>query len=115
MQTPARSIALFLIAAILGAVGQYLYREGARLARPDMASWLINWRILLGMVCYVAVMVLFLAAFRIGGELTVLYPMYASTFIWALLIGRFLLRESIGVTRIIGVGVIVLGMFLVAR
>jgi 1-acyl-sn-glycerol-3-phosphate acyltransferase len=32
-----------------------------------------------------------------------------------LLIGRFLLGESIGVTRIIGVGVIVLGMFLVAK
>lgn len=115
MQTPGRSIALFLIAAMIGALGQYLYREGARMPMADTMAWLTNWRILLGLVCYIAVMVLFLTGFRIGGEMTVLYPMYASTFIWALLIGRFLLGEPVGLTRIIGVGVIMIGMFLVAK
>lgn len=115
MQTPFRSIALFLLAAMIGALGQYLYREGARMPMPDMLAWLTNWRILLGMACYIAVMVLFLAGFRNGGEMTVLYPMYASTFIWALLIGRFLLGEPVGPGRILGVGVIVLGMFLIAK
>lgn len=115
MQTPVRSIALFLLAAMIGALGQYLYREGARMPMPYVLAWLANWRILLGMVCYIAVMVLFLAGFRIGGEMTVLYPMYASTFIWALFIGKFVLGEPVGPSRIIGVGVIVVGMFLIAK
>lgn len=34
-------------------------------------------------------MVLFVAAFKKGGELSVLYPIYATTFIWAALIGLF--------------------------
>jgi hypothetical protein len=41
---------------------------------------LLNGRILGGIACYVAVMVLFVAVFTRGGELTVLYPVYAATF-----------------------------------
>ena len=43
--------------------------------------YVANVRLLGGVVCYVAVMVLFVAAFKRGGALTVLYPIYASTFI----------------------------------
>jgi hypothetical protein len=40
-------------------------------------------------ICYVAVMVLFVAAFKRGGELSVLYPIYASTFIWGAILARW--------------------------
>jgi len=48
-----------------------------------MVSYLANPRLLAGAACYIAVMVLFVAAFKKGGSLTVLYPIYATTFIWA--------------------------------
>ena len=82
MKTPLLSIAYFVIAALLGAVGQFLYKSGAEKAVNSWASYL-NARILTGVVCYVAVMVLFVAAFKRGASLAVLYPIYASTFIWA--------------------------------
>ena len=44
---------------------------------------LLNMRLIGGVGCYIAVMVLFVAAFKRGGSLTVLYPIYSSTFIWA--------------------------------
>lgn len=115
MHTPLRSIVMFSVAALLGAVGQYLYKEGARLPMPHAAAWLTNWRIGAGIVCYVAVMVLFVAAFKAGGQLTVLYPLYAGTFIWALLIGRLFLGENITLSKIAGVGAIIVGMVLIAR
>src|SRR5688572_16169530 len=85
-RTPPLSMVLFLVAAVLGAVGQFLYKSGAERAGGSVASYLLNVRILGGVVCYVAVMVLFVAAFKRGGALSVLYPLYASTFIWAAVI-----------------------------
>ena len=115
MDTPLRSIVMILIAAFLGSIGQYLYKEGSRLPMHTVTSWLTNWWIIVGALCYIAVMGLFIAAFKTGGELTILYPMYASTFIWALLIGKAFLGESIGTSKIAGVGIIILGMYFVAR
>ncbi|NNC90076.1 MAG: hypothetical protein HKN82_16585, partial [Akkermansiaceae bacterium] len=83
MQTPPASILMFLVAAAFGAIGQYLYKSGAERATGSIASYLLNPRLLGGVICYVAVMVLFVAAFKRGGSLTVLYPVYASTFVFA--------------------------------
>src|SRR5690606_3243292 len=85
MRTPVASMVLFFTASLFGAVGQYLYKSGADQAQGGWTSYL-NLRILGGVGCYVAVMVLFVAAFKRGGEMSVLYPIYATTFIWAALI-----------------------------
>lgn len=116
METPLKSIVLILTASVLGAVGQFLYKEGAQNASGvNLMNFIANCRILLGMVCYIGVMVLFVAAFRIGGQMTVLYPMYASTFIWALMIGVFCLKEPLSIFKLCGIVLIIGGMFLIAR
>ena len=115
MHTPTKSIVLFLIASVLGAFGQYLYKKGAQVPIQNFFDWATNWRFIIGIICYIGVMVLFVTAFKIGGELTVLYPIYASTFIWALFIGIFMLKETITLHKIIGVVLIILGMFFIAK
>ncbi|MEJ2026934.1 MAG: hypothetical protein P8X52_05615 [Limibacillus sp.] len=102
-------------AAFLGALGQYLYKSGADLAGGSFASYLLNWRLLAGVVCYVAVMTLFVAAFRKGGSLTVLYPVYASTFIWAALLGFLFQAVPIRPVNVAGMGLLVFGMFLMGK
>src|SRR5262245_54840227 len=87
MSAPPISIAFFLLASLLGALGQFFYKSGAEAAGGTLAGYVSNWRILAGVGCYTAVMVLFVAAFKRGGSLTVLYPLYATTFVWAALIG----------------------------
>jgi len=81
MKTPALSMFLFLLAALFGAFGQFLYKSGAERAGGSILSYLANGRIIGGVACYVAVMALFVAAFKRGGALTTLYPIYATTFI----------------------------------
>jgi len=115
MTTPAISIVFFIVAAFLGALGQYLYKAGADLAGNGLASYLLNWRLLAGVACYVAVMTLFVAAFRKGGSLTVLYPIYASTFIWAALLALFFQAIPIRPVNIAGMGFLVVGMFLMGK
>ena len=50
MVTPKISIIYFLIAAILGALGQYLYKSGADQAGDSIASYLLNIRLLGGVI-----------------------------------------------------------------
>ena len=115
MSTPAMSIVMFIIAAFLGALGQYLYKSGADNAGTTVASYLLNWRLLSGVVCYVAVMVLFVAAFRKGGSLTVLYPVYASTFIWAALLALAVYGTPIKPVNVAGMALLVSGMYLMGK
>ena len=115
VSTPAFSVVLFVIAALLGAIGQYLYQSGAAAASGSVTSYLLNPRLIAGVGCYIAVMVLFVAAFRKGGELTVLYPVYASTFIFAAIIAYFAYGTPIRGVNIAGMLLIVAGMYLMGR
>ncbi len=114
-QTPAVSVILFAAAALLGAAGQFLYKAGAERARGSLASYVTDARILGGVACYVGVMVLFVAAFRRGGALTVLYPVYASTFIWAAVFALLLHGTPIKPANVLGMGLLVGGMYLMGR
>ncbi len=113
--TPPVSIAFFAIAALAGAVGQFLYKSGADATDGTLGSYLVNLRLVGGVLCYVAVMVLFVAAFKKGGALTVLYPVYASTFIWAALIGLYAYGTPIRPINIAGMALLVTGMFLMGK
>jgi len=115
MRTPAASIMMFLAASIAGALGQYLYKSGAERAGGSVGSYIANPRLLGGVFCYVAVMVLFVAAFRRGGSLTVLYPIYATTFIWAALIALAAYGTPIRLVNVAGMLLLIGGMFLMGK
>jgi len=115
MATPKISMILFLIAAFLGAIGQYLYKSGAEKAGGSISSYLLNPRLLTGVVCYIGVMVLFVAAFKKGGSLSVLYPIYASTFIWAAIIAMVIYGTPIKPINVGGMILLVGGMFLMGK
>ena len=115
MATPVSSILLFLLASILGAIGQFLYKGGADAAHGGLLSYLLNLRIVVGVVCYGAVMVLFVAAFKRGGSLSVLYPVYASTFIWAALISAIAFGTPLKPINFAGMGLLVAGMYCMGR
>lgn len=114
MKTPWLSIGLFGLAAVLGAVGQFLYKSGSDETTGSFSSFL-NLRLLGGVVCYIAVMVLFVAAFKRGGQLSVLYPIYASTFIWAALISLAAYGTPIKPVNVAGMALLVAGMFLMGK
>lgn len=115
MKTPAASIGMFVLASLLGALGQLLYKSGADAARGGLAGFVLNPRILAGVVCYIGVMVLFVAAFRRGGSLAVLYPVYASTFIFAALLGLAVYGTAIKPINVAGMLLLVAGMYCMGR
>lgn len=115
MSTPIASVVMFTAAALIGAVGQFLYKSGAEAASGNLSTYLLNWRLLAGVVCYIAVMALFVAAFKRGGSLTFLYPIYASTFIWAAVIAFVAYGVPIKPINVAGMAALVLGMYFMGR
>lgn len=114
-KTPLLSVAMFLGAALLGALGAYLYKSGAQAATGTWTSYLYNPRILGGLACYASVMVLFVAAFRVGGALTVLYPVYASTFIFGAIIAWYAYGTPVKLPNLVGMVLLIIGMYLMGK
>lgn len=85
------------------------------MASGAWSSYIANLRLIGGVVCYIAVMVLFVAAFKLGGSLSVLYPIYASTFIWAALIAWRVYGTPITSTNILGMAFLIAGMYLLGK
>ncbi|MCX6865832.1 MAG: hypothetical protein NTV46_06345 [Verrucomicrobia bacterium] len=112
MKTPIESIVFFFVASLLGATGQFLYKSGAARAGTGMWSYLFNLRLLGGVACYVAVMVLFIAAFKRGGALSVLYPIYASSFIFSAIGAWWIYGEPLRAVNFAGMALLVVGMCL---
>ncbi len=115
MNPPAISVFCFLLASVLGAVGQFLYKSGADRATGGLGTYVLNPRILLGVAAYVGVMALFVAAFKRGGSLSVLYPIYATTFIWAALLARAVYGRPIRPLNVAGMALLVAGMYLMGK
>ncbi len=111
-KTPVMAIVLVAVAAVLGAVGQFLFNHASGQIKGGIVSFFLNPWVIAGMVCYLTVMGLFTTAFKKGGTVAVLYPIYASTFIWAAIIAWQLYDQPIKPVHVLGMALLVAGMFL---
>lgn len=110
--TPLLSVVLMLSAAVFGALGSFLYKTAAQAAGSSMSNLTGGIRLWSGIACYLLVMVCFIAAFRNGGALSVLYPVYATTFIISAVIGMLAFGTPITGINATGMILLVGGMYL---
>ena len=116
--TPLLSVILILFASVFGALGSFLYKTGAVQASESGVnglSLMLQPRILAGIGSYLAVMILFVSAFKNGGSLAVLYPVYATTFIFGALISMTAFGTPIRIPNLVGMGFLVTGIHLMGR
>lgn len=112
--TSSQSTAIIcnIIAAFLGACGQWAYKKGAaRLADTPLWS---NGMLHLGVVLFCGVMVLFMIGYKNGGRISVVYPFYATTFAWGALIGIFLEKEPFQWSLLVGTFLVFAGLIVIA-
>lgn len=104
-------VILNLVASVLGAVGQWLYKLGAK----DLKEIPIykNIPFLGGMFSFCLVMGLFMIAFRLGGRISVTFPVYALTFVWGTLIGVLIDKEPFNQWQALGIGLVFVGVAMV--
>jgi drug/metabolite transporter (DMT)-like permease len=110
-QSQAMPILLSLIAAISGAGAQFFYKRAA-LKFTEVPIW-ANGSFFAGLVLFTSVLALFIVAFRLGGRLFVIYPVYATTYIWVGLIGVLVDHEAWSWMQVAGVFTIIAGVALI--
>lgn len=112
MSSQGLPIIMNLIAAFLGAFGQYYYKKGGEIIAHG-GNWL-NLQVIIGVVLFCLVMVFFVVAYKMGGRISVVYPFYATTFIWGAMIGIFWEKEPWQPMLLIGLGLVVAGVSVMA-
>ena len=109
-------IGITLFAALLAALAQYILKSSIKkfsFTPKGIIKMLANAPVLLGLLVYIISLVIYLYVLR-SGELSFVYPIFASTFIFVVLISKFLLDEPVSRTRTAGILVIILGIVLVS-
>jgi drug/metabolite transporter (DMT)-like permease len=118
-----RSLLLVFLCTLIGAVSQILIKTGAtnlahHVAHPGLLSaaigmfadpWLFS-----GYALYGVSAVLLILALR-DGELSMLYPVIALTYVWVAVLSFLIFHESLGGYRMAGIGLIVVGVAVLGR
>lgn len=112
MKTKLWAIMLMVICTALTSSAQIFYKIGADKLRFDIISIITNWHIISGMVLYASGAVLVIIALR-GGEVTVLYPVITSSYIWVTIGSNYFFGEIISSLRWAGVALIIVGILMI--
>lgn len=111
-----RSVALVFCCTVLGAAAQILMKSGMGPHHfvPTPIGLLTNVPLVAGYVLYGINTLLLVLALR-EGELSMLYPIIALTYVWVTLLSYTLLAETQNVFKNVGIATIVLGVAILGR
>jgi drug/metabolite transporter (DMT)-like permease len=106
-------ILLTAVAAFMGAIGQVEFKRGADNLQWDIKMLLTNHHLILAIIVYALSTFLYVYALS-KGNLSILYPIIATSYIWTMIFSQVFLNESVGLTSWAGVFFILLGVALIA-
>lgn len=115
-----RSILLVLMCTLFGAAAQMLIKSGANTLPhlaglvPNVLAMAANAQLVAGYSLYGISTVLLVVALR-HGELSMLYPIIALTYVWVAILSVVVFHEYLNPVRLIGVIVIVAGVAILGR
>lgn len=121
-----KSVYLVLGCTVFAAAAQVLMKFGAVHAMPqlspaDPATWmpfamalLTNYMLLLGYVVQSGNALLLILALR-DGELSMLYPIIALTYVWVNLLSMYFFHEHLNVWKAVGIALVIGGVALLGR
>ena len=104
---------LTALAAFIGSIGQLEFKQGANNLQFDIKLLLTNYHLIAGVVVYSVSTVLYVYALN-KENLSILYPIIATSYIWTLIFSKVFLKEPVGLTSWAGVFFILLGVTLIA-
>ena len=113
MQNKPWAILLIILCTFLTSSAQVFYKFAAAHLSFNLIALLTNYQLIAGILLYAIGAVLMLLAFK-GGEVTVLYPIFATSFIWVTLFSQYFFGEPINAFKIIGIITIIIGISAIA-
>ena len=107
------SFAFILTGVLLNAGAQLLLKAGTN-ARPLGLALAIEPHILAGLACYVVSVVVWVVGLS-KVPVSIAYPMLSIGYVVNAIAAYYLLGETVSPMRLAGIGVIIVGVFIVAR
>lgn len=92
--TQRKAILLMILCTLFTSLGQLLWKAGVARIQPAIWITFLNLPFVLGFVSYGLGAILMLIAFK-SGELSVLYPIIATSYVWVSIASLFLFPEDV--------------------
>lgn len=105
------ALILIILSTFLTAGGQFFFKNATNIGINSFNILLTNIPLYLGIICYAFGTILLIYALK-KDELSVLYPLFATTFIWVTLISYYFFNEPISLTTFFGLIFIISGVSL---
>ena len=109
MNKTKKAIFLVLICTIFTSLAQVFYKLGADRLSLDIIAIITNWQIITGLALYGIGAILLIKALKLG-DLSLLYPILATSYIWVGILSIFLFNESLSGLKWTGIILITLGV-----
>jgi len=113
MATKLWAITLMILCTAFTSMAQVFYKLGANKLQFNLISIITNLPLLTGMALYILGAIIMIAAFK-GGEVSVLYPIIATSYIWVSLLSIYFFNETLNLFRWIGIFVIIIGIIFIS-
>lgn len=112
MKTKLWAIGLMFFTTFLTSTAQIFYKFGALRLNFNISEQITNYPLIIGMAIYIIGAILMIISFR-GGEVSVLYPIVATSYIWVSFLSIYFLNEIMNIFKWGGVFVIFFGIVLI--
>jgi len=112
MVTKLWAVGLVLFCTLLTSSGQLFWKLGADRLQFDFISIITNYHIIIGLLLYAVGGFLIIISFR-GGEVSTLYPIIATSFIWVSIMSIYILDETMTLFKWLGILTIITGIILI--
>jgi|SRR3989338_2431846 len=112
MATKMWAMGVVLFCTLLTSTAQIFYKFAAEKLSFNVLSIITNVNLLMGMLLYAVGGILIILSFR-GGEVSVLYPIIATSYVWVSFLSIYFLNESMNLYKWLGVFTIVAGIALI--
>jgi len=110
METKWWAIMLVLFCTLLTTSAQIFLKLGSN-RLPEIIF--TNWQLFIGIMLYVIGAIILIIAFK-GGEVTVIYPIFASSYIWVSILSAYFFNEQLGIIKLSGVFIVMLGIIMIS-
>ena len=106
------AIAAVIIAAFMGSFGSLCFKLGSEKLEFNIKGLLANTVLLKGILIYGASTLVYVAGIK-GGELSVLFPLVSTGYIWVVILSMKYLDEKMNKLKLIGMAGIMVGVILI--
>ncbi|MBS3102121.1 EamA family transporter [Candidatus Woesearchaeota archaeon] len=112
MATKLWAMSLMFFITFLTSTAQIFWKFGSEKLSFDLLALITNWQIIAGILIYAVAGTLMIISFR-GGDVSVLYPIVATSYIWVSILSIYFLNEAMNIFKWLGVFIIFSGIALI--